>query len=50
MYAIRSYYGLDVLVEIHHKTDLVKALFAGAQIIGINHRNLETFEMSYNFV
>lgn len=37
--------GLDVLVEVHNKTDLVKAVFAGANIIGINHRNLETFEM-----
>jgi len=37
--------GLEVLVEIHDKTDLVKAIFAGANIIGINHRNLETFEM-----
>jgi len=37
--------GLDVLVEVHNKTDLVKAIFAGADIIGINHRNLETFEM-----
>jgi len=37
--------GLEALVEIHNKTDLVKAIFAGANIIGINHRNLETFEM-----
>ena len=37
--------GLEVLVEIHDKTDLIKATFAGANIIGINHRNLETFEM-----
>jgi len=37
--------GLEVLVEIHNKTDLIKAIFAGANIIGINHRNLETFEM-----
>ncbi len=37
--------GLEVLVEIHDKMDLVKAIFAGANIIGINHRNLETFEM-----
>ncbi len=37
--------GLDVLVEVHNKTDLVKAIFAGAEIIGINHRNLESFEM-----
>ena len=37
--------GLDVLVEVHDTDDLKKALFAGASIIGINHRNLETFEM-----
>ena len=37
--------GLDVLVEVHNKTDLIKAVFAGADIIGINHRNLESFEM-----
>jgi indole-3-glycerol phosphate synthase len=38
-------YGLEALVEIHDKDDLTKAIFAGADIIGINHRNLETFEM-----
>jgi len=37
--------GMEALVEIHNKTDLLKAIFAGANIIGINHRNLETFEM-----
>jgi len=37
--------GLDVLVEIHDKDDLKKAMKCGAHIIGINHRNLETFEM-----
>lgn len=37
--------GMDALVEIHDKEDLKKAIFAGANIIGINHRNLETFEM-----
>jgi indole-3-glycerol phosphate synthase len=42
-YALRL--GMEVLVEIHDKEDLIKAMFAGANIIGINHRNLETFEM-----
>ena len=37
--------GMEALVEIHDKKDLVKAIFAGANIIGINHRNLETFEI-----
>jgi indole-3-glycerol phosphate synthase len=40
--------GMEALVEIHDKPDLVKAIAAGADIIGINHRNLETFEMDMN--
>jgi indole-3-glycerol phosphate synthase len=40
--------GMEALVEIHDKSDLTKAIFAGADIIGINHRNLETFEMDMN--
>lgn len=39
------YLGLEALVEIHDKDDLVKSIFANAQIIGINHRNLEDFSM-----
>jgi indole-3-glycerol phosphate synthase len=45
LYAYARHLGLEVLVEIHDKADLVKAMFAGASIVGINHRNLETFEM-----
>ncbi|RUM70055.1 MAG: indole-3-glycerol phosphate synthase TrpC [Sulfurovum sp.] len=45
LYEYARHLGLDVLVEVHNKTDLIKAIFAGAEIIGINHRNLETFEM-----
>ena len=37
--------GMEALVEIHDKKDLAKAIFSGADIIGINHRNLETFDM-----
>lgn len=40
--------GMEALVEIHDKDDLKKAIFAGADIIGINHRNLETFKMDMN--
>jgi indole-3-glycerol phosphate synthase len=36
--------GLDAIVEIHHESELDFALDAGAEIIGINNRNLETFE------
>ncbi len=45
LYEYARHLGLEVLVEIHDKADLVKAMFAGASIVGINHRNLETFEM-----
>ena len=39
---------MEALVEVHDKSDLTKAIFAGADIIGINHRNLQTFEMNMN--
>jgi indole-3-glycerol phosphate synthase len=45
LYDYALHLGLDVLVEIHDKDDLKKAMRCGAMIVGINHRNLETFEM-----
>lgn len=38
--------GLDALVEVHEEAELVVALEAGADIVGINNRNLKTFETS----
>lgn len=35
--------GLDVLVEIHNENELNIAIDSGADIIGINNRNLNTF-------
>ena len=37
--------GLDALVEIHAEPELNQALEAGAQILGINNRNLATLEV-----
>jgi len=45
LYNYALHLGLEVLVEIHDKEDLKKAIWCGAAIIGINHRNLDTFEM-----
>jgi len=46
--AYTRHLGMEALVEVHDKTDLVKAIYAGSDIIGINHRNLKTFEMNMN--
>jgi indole-3-glycerol phosphate synthase len=38
--------GLDALVEVHTSLELRRALNAGANIIGVNNRDLETFQVS----
>lgn len=37
--------GLSALVEAHTAAEIVKAVEAGARIIGVNNRNLQTFEV-----
>jgi indole-3-glycerol phosphate synthase len=40
--------GLDALVEVHTSEELRRALNAGARIIGVNNRDLRTFQISLN--
>jgi indole-3-glycerol phosphate synthase len=37
--------GMDALVEVHHEHELDDALAVGATLIGVNHRDLTTFEV-----
>jgi indole-3-glycerol phosphate synthase len=39
--------GLDVLVEIHDESELEHAVAAGADLIGVNQRDLITFEVDH---
>jgi indole-3-glycerol phosphate synthase len=38
--------SLDVLVEVHNESELQAAVESGAQLLGINNRDLRTFEVS----
>ena len=38
--------GLDALIEVHTSDELRRALNAGAKIIGVNNRDLQTLEVS----
>ena len=39
-------YGMAALVEVHGEGDLAKAIDAGAQIVGVNNRDLNTFDVT----
>ena len=38
--------GLDALVEVHTSGELMRAVTAGARLIGVNNRDLRTFDVS----
>src|SRR5258708_10208738 len=42
--AVSTLYGLEALVEAHDAHEVARAVAAGADIIGVNNRDLRTFK------
>jgi indole-3-glycerol phosphate synthase len=45
LHVLATSVGLDVLVEVHDEPEVERALAVGATIIGVNQRDLVTFEV-----
>lgn len=43
---LAAHYQMDALVEVHDEVELGRALDSGAEIVGVNNRNLHTFEVT----
>jgi indole-3-glycerol phosphate synthase len=48
LYQTAGEIGIDCLVEVHNESELERALKLGATFLGINNRNLATFEVDLN--
>jgi indole-3-glycerol phosphate synthase len=46
LYGLAGELGLDVLVEVHDRDELAKGLQVGPTLLGINNRDLHTFQTS----
>ncbi len=44
--AVTHSLGMNAIVEVHNEVELEKAILAGSRIIGINNRDLKTFNVS----
>lgn len=43
--ALTEEFGMDALVEVYAEEELGRALAAGTRVLGVNNRNLKTFEV-----
>jgi indole-3-glycerol phosphate synthase len=48
MHALAGDVGLDALVEVHDEAELERALAVGATLVGVNQRDLVTFEVDHD--